>query len=151
MENEFKTLEKKKDKAMDKFLDLDTRIPEIFILATSVVMIFLSTIPQKDCFYWISFIMFVLVLIISLLILFFAKGLYKNVVEVSGGFLNRIRELLENGKSMDFYKFKRELDSSVNFYKEQSEEHIRAKRKRINTLLTIAFILFLLGLLFLVL
>jgi len=151
MENGFKNLEEKKDKAMEKFLDLDTKIPEVFILATSVVMIFLSTISQKDCFYWLSFVMFGLVLIISLIVLFFAKGLYKNIVEISGGFLDKIRKLLEQGRNMDFSRFKKELGNSVTLYKEQSSKKIRTKRLWINAFLIVAFILFLLGLLFLAL
>ena len=81
MKEKIKESDTIKDRAETKYLEIETKIPEIFILATSVLMLFLSTISEegRDIYYWLSFSCFSGVIAISLIILFGVKSLYKNI------------------------------------------------------------------------
>lgn len=74
-----------------KSLEIDIKIPEIFVLSTSVIIVYLSTLTNKNLLFLFIVFLFFCVILLSLLSLWEARKMHTTTVFVISGALDKLR------------------------------------------------------------
>lgn len=146
MSNGLEELGKKMNISRDISLQMDVKIPEVFVLSTSVIIIYLSTIQDKENpLYIFSVILFFLAIFLSLISLWKIRGLHANIyIAGKKGYSEIITTMEKSFTSVE--KMKEAFNKII---KDNPINLLKNTKKLIVSLQRITFIFFGFGLLFL--
>lgn len=111
--------------------EIDIKLPEIFIISTSIIIVFLSTFEERNFWFFISICIFLITIIFSLASLILFKLLNKTL-----------------GSTLWDHLFPNQDESSK---RELPMRKVKILRRSINVLHYLTFLLFILGLISIIL
>lgn len=129
-----------------KSLEIDIKIPEVFILSTSVIIIYLSTLTNKNFLFLFIVFLFFCVILLSILSLWEAREMHTTTVfEVSGAL-----EKLRTYKSTQFNSLEEAKNELMKIVEESEKgSKIRRFKQSSITYQRVAFLCFSVGLILL--
>jgi len=131
-----------------KSLEVDIKIPEVFILSTSVIIVYLSTLTNKNPLFLFIVFLFFGVIFLSLLSLWEARKMHTTTVFEVSGALDKLRTY----KSTHFNTLEEAKNELMKIIEENKKESkIAIFKQNTITYQRVSYLLFLAGLILLLL